>query len=53
MADDTAPDLLPVPDNLPTWVRVLACDELYQRMMRHPEEAIPFRVDWARVAQLA
>lgn len=52
MAEDTAPDLLPVPDILPAWGHVLACDELYQRMMRHPEETIPFQVNWARVAQL-
>lgn len=52
MAEDTAPDLLPVPDNLPTWVRVLASDELYQRMMSHPEETIPFQVDEARAARL-
>lgn len=42
MTEDTLPDLLPVPDNLPRWVRVLATDELYQRMMRNPDEQIPF-----------
>lgn len=38
----TETDLLPVPDTIPGWVQVLLRDEMYQRMMDSPDEAIPF-----------
>lgn len=43
-------DPVPNPHN---WQRAILSDELYQRMIKNPDERVPFLVNWPRVSRLA